>query len=279
VPNSLVFGATPPTLPRLRLDNRLTGGSAVVTNIESAKTAPPEPWGIIATTLWALLPVFIVLVVEFAAGLAAGLGLWPDGNPDWSQDLMSYGGVRLSWLVSPVVQVSVLAWASRRRGWQATDYLGWVVPSGRDTALAFAAIVAFVLTADAITYLLDRNIVTPFEVDIYRSAHQGGGLVLLWIAVVIALPIGAEIMLRGFLYRGWARTPRAVVPAVVIISALEAISQVHYDWFVILQFFLSGLVLGWARWRSGSTMLTFAMHALINTWGMVATTVKLNWLT
>jgi membrane protease YdiL (CAAX protease family) len=61
------------------------------------------------------------------------------------------------------------------------------------------------------------------------------------------------------------------VPAVVVISALWAISHVQYNWFSILQIFLLGLVLGWARWRSGSTMLTFAMHALNNTWAMVET--------
>jgi membrane protease YdiL (CAAX protease family) len=68
-------------------------------------------------------------------------------------------------------------------------------------------------------------------------------------------------MFRGFLYRGWARSPRAVLPAVVITSTLWAAGHVQYDWFVIPQIFLSGLLLGWVRWRSGSTMLTFAMHA------------------
>jgi membrane protease YdiL (CAAX protease family) len=93
----------------------------------------------------------------------------------------------------------------------------------------------------------------------------------LWIDVVVAAPLGEEIVFRGFLYRGWARSPRAVVPAVAVISALL---HVHYDWFSILEIFLVGLVLGWARWRSGSTILTFALHAFNNTWA----TVETHWL-
>ena len=228
-----------------------------MTNIESLKTAPPKPWGIIATALWALLPSLILVVV---AGVA--LALWTGGKLDRSQELRSNGPLlSLVTLVWTVVQVPVLVWAARRRGWQADDYMGWIVPNPRDAAVTLAVIVAFILTSDALTYLLDRDLVTPFQINIYRSAREAGGLVPLWIACVVAAPLSEEIMFRGFLYRGWARAPRAVVPAVVIISALWAILHVQYDWFVILQLFLLGLVLGWARWRSGSTMLTFAMHA------------------
>jgi Type II CAAX prenyl endopeptidase Rce1-like len=60
----------------------------------------------------------------------------------------------------------------------------------------------------------------------------------LWIALVVAGPLNEELLFRGFLYRGWARSPRAVVPAVVAISMLWA--SIHapgyeYDWFIILQ--------------------------------------------
>ena len=57
--------------------------------------------------------------------------------------------------------------------------------------------VAFVLVAAAITYLLHRDIVTSFDVETYRSARQGGGLVLL----CIALEQG-HVLYRGVLYSG-----------------------------------------------------------------------------
>jgi membrane protease YdiL (CAAX protease family) len=238
------------------------------------KAAAPKPWGIIATALWALLAMLISFVVSLVA-----LTLWTGGAIDRLQNIMSNGPLlSLMILLSAVVQILVLASVARRRGRQAADYLGWIVPRGRDAAEAFAAVVAFLLVADAITYLLHRDTITSFQ-DAYRSARQESGLVLLWIAVVIAAPISEEIMFRGFLYRGWARSPRAVLPAVVITSTLWALSHVQYDWFGMLQIFLLGLILGWARWRSGSTMLTFGMHASTNTWAMVETTVQVDWFT
>ena len=52
----------------------------------------------------------------------------------------------------------------------------------------------------------------------------------------------------------------------------------QYDWFGIVQVFLIGLILAWARWRSGSVLLTIAMHALTNLWATLETMVKVDWL-
>ena len=100
----------------------------------------------------------------------------------------------------------------------------------------------------------------------------------MWAALVIAAPVGEEIVFRGFLYRGWAQTPRAVWPAIVVISVLWAVIHTQYDWFGVFQIFLIGLLLGWIRWRSGSTLLTIGLHALINTWATVQTIITVNWL-
>ena len=98
---------------------------------------------------------------------------------------------------------------------------------------------------------------------------------ILWIAFVLAAPLSEELLFRGFLYRGWARSSRAVAPAVMVISALWAIAHVQYDWYLIIRLFALGLILGWARWYSGSTMVTFAIHALVNAAALVETTLTL----
>ena len=235
---------------------------------ENLKTAPPKPWGIIATALWALLATLFFLAGLYGMLVARTGTLVPRLDElSW----IAVPGVTVLWTV---IQVQVLARAARQRGWQAADYLGWVVPKPRDAAIMLAVTVALALAFDALDYLLDRDLVPSEQINFYRSAREAGagGLVMLWIDVVVATPLGEEIVFRGFLYRGWARSPRAVVPAVAVISALWAILHVgDYQWFFILQLFVDGLVLGWVRWRSGSTMLTFAIHAFSNTWAMVAT--------
>ncbi len=64
-----------------------------------------------------------------------------------------------------------------------------------------------------------------------------------------------------------------------MISALLAVIHVQYDWFGILQVFLTGLLFGWVRWRSGSTRSRFVLHGLMNAWATVETIIKLDWLT
>src|SRR5262245_51514194 len=128
-----------------------------------AETAPPKPWGIITTVLWILLTVLISLITSGVA-----LALWTGGvldRPQDPQDVMSNGPLlSLVSLVSTVVQVPVLAWVARRRGWQAADYLGWVVPKPRDVAVTLALIVALILASDALSYFLDRDLVTLFQI-------------------------------------------------------------------------------------------------------------------
>ena len=49
------------------------------------------------------------------------------------------------------------------------------------------------------------DVVTPFQVDTYRSSRAAGTLPLLWFTFAIAGPSAEEIVFRGFLYRGFAR--------------------------------------------------------------------------
>jgi membrane protease YdiL (CAAX protease family) len=89
--------------------------------------------------------------------------------------------------------------------------------------------------------------------------------------VVVVTPIGEETLFRGFLFRGWLRAPRDAWPVIGATALLFAAVHVQYDFDVIVQVFVFGLLLGWFRWASGSTILTMLMHALINCEGMLET--------
>jgi hypothetical protein len=236
--------------------------------------AARRPWGITMTTLWTL----VVLAASVLATLGA-LALWfpdkPVDSPDLAQDARAFA---ILFMAAVVAELVVLFAAARLAGWRAVDYLALHWPDRRELTIAVASVVAFVLIFDAVTYLLGRDVVTPFQLDLYRSAIAGNAALLMWITLVVAAPVGEEILFRGFLYRGWATTPRTVVPAIVVIAALWAVIHTQYDWFGILQIFLIGLLLGWVRWRSGSTLLAILLHALINAWATVQTIIKLAWL-
>jgi membrane protease YdiL (CAAX protease family) len=234
----------------------------------------PAPWGILMTVAWTVATVIAVGIASVAA-----IAVWfPDamvGSSEFVNDARAFG---ILFIVSVVAEFAVLAVAARLAGWPVTDYLGLVLPERRAAMITVAAVVAFVLAFDAFTYLVGKPIVTPFQVDLYKNAAASNSLPLMWLTLVVAAPLGEEIMFRGFLYRGWAQTQRAVIPAIIVISVFWAIIHTQYDWFGIVQIFLIGLLLGWVRWRSDSTLLTTGLHGLINAWATLQTFIKVNWL-
>jgi membrane protease YdiL (CAAX protease family) len=222
--------------------------------------------------------VILAFVLSAIAGFAVVLIWRPDAITGGTDMLKDGTLISITTIASAVVQVGTLALAARLAGWPAGEYLGLVRPATRPALIAIAILIVFLPGYDGLTYLLGRDIVTPFQVDTYRSARDGGTLPLLWLAFVIAAPTAEEIIFRGFLFRGWVTSERSAIPGILVITALFAVIHVQYDWFGILQVFVIGLLLGWARWRSGSTLLTILMHMLINLGATVETMIKLQWL-
>ena len=48
--------------------------------------------------------------------------------------------------------------------------------------------------------------------------------------------------------------------------------------FTLSQIFLIGLLLGWIRWASGSTLLTIGLHVLANLAACIQAAIKVEWL-
>ena len=111
------------------------------------------------------------------------------------------------------------------------------------------------------SWLAGRNIVDRFQSDIYQAAITANLLPILLVAITIFIPIGEETLFA----------PQHAWPVIVFTAGLFAIVHVQYDWFLIAQVFAFGVLFGWIRWASGSTILTMVMHALVNLEGMVET--------
>jgi CAAX protease family protein len=179
--------------------------------------------------------------------------------------------VSLIILVSTPIELALLALFAQRVGATVADYLAWNWPRRADLIFGLIAIAAFIVLADIVSWLAGRYLITSFQNEIYTTAAAQGLLPLLWFAVVIVTPVGEESLFRGFLFRGWYREPQDAWSAIGLTAVLFALLHVQYDWFVIAQVFGFGLVLGWMRWVSGSTLLTMVLHALINLEGMIET--------
>jgi membrane protease YdiL (CAAX protease family) len=102
--------------------------------------------------------------------------------------------------------------------------------------------------------------------------------VLFFLAVTVVAPITEEIAFRGFLFRGLSSTWLGVAGTMVLTSVAWAAMHVQYDWVTLGQIFLIGLLLGWLRWASGSTLLTILLHMLANLAATIQAAIKVEWM-
>jgi uncharacterized protein len=228
-------------------------------------------WGYWATLGWAFLAF---LVGQFAA--LAVLVWWRIGDLNALLATPFDGAmITLFIVVANPIMVAVIALAVRLARASQAEYLALAFPQARHLWAGIGWLIGLIAIGDALLYFSGHDLVTPFQTQSYTTAAAEGWLPALLAGAILVAPVGEEIMFRGFLFRGWARSDRATWPAVVVISVLWAALHVQYDWTGILQIFVIGLFLGWMRWRSGSTLLTFLLHALFNLEGTLETVLQI----
>jgi uncharacterized protein len=232
------------------------------------RLAPVLPY--LATCAWA----FVAFLAGQIAALAALLAWWHGDVHTLYAEQYDGAVVTLSVLVLNPVTVGVLMLAVHLMAADQAEYFGLVWPRLRSTTIGIIGIVVIIALTDAVLFATGRAIVSPFQIISYSTATAEGWLPAMWVATVLVAPAGEEIMFRGFLFRGFARSERSAVPAIIIISLLWAGLHLQYDWTGMTEIAVAGLFLGWVRWRSGSTLLTFLLHALFNLEGMMETVLQ-----
>ena len=228
---------------------------------------PARHLGYWATAAWA---VVAFLVEQFVA--LAVVVWWRVGRISAVLDT-PYDGelVTLFILIANPITIALLALAARLARLNPADYLGLKWPKPHEAMTDVAWLLCLIALGDALLYASGRELVTSFQLQSYTSAAAEGWLPPLLIAAIIVAPAGEEIIFRGFLFQGLVRPERSAWPAIVAISVLWAALHIQYDWAGVLQIFVIGLFLGWVRLRSGSTLLTFFLHALFNLEGSMET--------
>jgi CAAX protease family protein len=226
-----------------------------------------------AATGWAVL----VFVVAQAIGAVVVLA-WYSGNAATSSTPMYYDGtlVALVTLFTNPALVGLFWGVVRYHRLDAREFLGLTRFTLRHFLTGVLAIAALAAALYLVASLAKLDLVPRFQTDTFTSARRDGWLVPLLLAVVLVGPIGEEIMFRGFLYRGWVR-PGFVVTPVLVLTLLWSAMHMQYDWFGIMQVFLTGLVLAWLRWLSGSTALTIVLHMLVNLEATIETVLTVGW--
>jgi membrane protease YdiL (CAAX protease family) len=250
----------------------------------TVQAAPPEaspaPWGLLGTIVWGAAGVCAWFVAQFA--VVVGFLAWRNTVGPESTDLskMANDGFLLALvtIVAAPAWIGVSVFAARLRKWRARDYLALIAPRRGEVLFGIAVLAALLVGFDLFTWLIGRDLVPTFMVEAYKSARSSGSLAFFFIAVVIVAPISEEVVFRGFLFRGLSVSWLGVSGTVIATSAAWAAMHVQYDAFTLSQIFLIGLLLGWIRWASGSTLLTIVLHMLANLAACIQAAIKVEWL-
>jgi CAAX protease family protein len=166
-------------------------------------------------------------------------------------------------ILSSAFQVAILSAIVRISGVPYREYLGLTLPRARHALMGVACIISLLIIVHGWMFLLKGSI-SPLVIDMYRAAQNAGTLPLLWIAIVIAAPTVEEITFRGFVFAGWSQTRLGVGGAIVASSLVWTLTHGLVGWAYIFGIFCLGLIFGWLRWHSGSTILIIVLHAMVN---------------
>ena len=236
----------------------------------------PRVWNFWGTVLWGLFAFAAMFIGQIAVVVFFALERGGQVNLATMIQAVAASGLAISLSVIAGLPAVLLAlWlAIRWTGIPFADYLGLRWTSWGNFLLGVVALAVLVGGWDMLSRALGREVTPGFMGDVLKSAQADGALWLLAIAFCVAAPMSEEIFARGFLYRGWAES-RLGVPGAIVLSSLAWTSlHLQYDWFFFGEVFCIGLLLGYLRYRSGSTWLTIVIHGLNN----FAATVQTFWL-
>ena len=171
----------------------------------------------------------------------------------------------------PIIIVAVTGFA--RQPWG--EPFRWPPRFGRPKIVMISLSLLFLMTligagfAQIYVQLTHKPFPLQRVIPLIREVLQSSP-VLAWVVVAMAIPVIEEILFRGLLlgaFQKWWGTTGAVAASAFLFACF------HLQLFGFVQLFCLGLILGWARSKSGSLGLPVLIHALNNSLAMVALTL------
>lgn len=210
------------------------------------------------------------LIAAFIVGLGAAVVLYLVDAPIAAQVLV---GVSAPWIV-------LAGWpllTTARRGSGPVIDLGLRL-TWADTAWGvLGGAVAFICAgiAASATQLFVPDL-TSTAADAAEEIRSSGRLVLVVFALVVMVgaPIVEELFFRGLFFGAVRKAGASAVWTVVITAVVFAGFHLEpFRFFVLLP---TGLVLGWVRWKTGSTAAAMLTHGLVNAPGAILLLLGVN---
>lgn len=236
--------------------------------------APPVRWGPWASVAWMVAIVALLEVVDLVfLGVYIGttMGHASPGVAERKALEVVASGDFLSaatLIANPICLLALLGIVKFKRGATYADTFALSTPATDVLVRWIVAVAIFGFASDALTWMLGKPIVPEFMDNAWRTSSDR---LTLSFTMVACAPVFEEALFRGFLLSGLRPTRLGASGAVLLSSAAWAAIHLQYDFYGMSTIFVLGLLLGWARVRTGSIAVPLAMHITTNAIALVET--------
>ncbi len=236
-----------------------------MTVLETHDEIKNPAWGFWATFgfgLWVmsmnLMVELFVMIVYIILQALSGVQI----SMQYLEGLQSNGLVLavssiLASILCVLLIVLIIKWksGSNVREYLALRSIGW------KTALTLVVIIGIFIVAFESLAQVTGYKGNDFTVQVYKTI---GWPPLFWLMAVVFAPLFEEILFRGFLFEGFLRSQAGLGGALLFTSAFWAVLHIQYGIMEIAGIFVLGIIIGIARYRTGSLWSAFLMHAVFN---------------
>ena len=139
---------------------------------------------------------------------------------------------------------------ARLKHWNILGYVRLTIPRPDEVLLAVASPAALLVLQLVIANLTGR---------FFRMPVPDFTLAFL-LSILVVSPLAEEVVLRGFMYPGLARSVIEPWGAILLLAMVFAVLHEGPPF----SHFCSGLLYGWLRWRTGSVSVPILAHAASN---------------
>ncbi len=170
-------------------------------------------------------------------------------------DLVAQEALWSGSICTALILITVGLWKKRNT----RTFLGLHLPRPRQWFIWFGAFALLGLVVEVLT----RN-VEGFQTDFMeRILSTHSDKLLLFIGIGLMAPLFEEFLLRGLLF-GSIRHVSDEHMAVALTAGVFTLMHLQYNWMIMLLILPMGVVLGYARSRSGSIWVPVLLHVVNN---------------
>jgi membrane protease YdiL (CAAX protease family) len=218
---------------------------------------------------WAVLPAGLLIFAGaalFAVAASFGAAIFITSPAELPSPLPPQH-VMISWLAGLQIGLVVLTvvfagfFSSNR-----AEALALRPPRGGWGVLPLALLPLFVFTGVWTALLVWwRPEIVIGDLRPFKELMTGGGAVAMLLIIGVGAPLSEELLFRGFLFSGLAKSRLALVGTGILTAVLWTALHVGYSIFGLIEVLAIGLYFSWLLVRTGSLWVPMFCHAVYNT--------------